>query len=143
MLKIGNNKNNVSFGMNKTKICKTKSGSTGTLKAGKKLNSLSKDIFISNIKEGKSMNNKEKQVKLLNDYVNYYIDFDELIKGRKELNNNHNEDKNDVDENIENLFNNFDEDPYYTQTEFSFDARELLNIYRKKNKYSNILNEND
>lgn len=143
MLKIGNNKNNVSFGMNKTKICKTKSGSTGTLKAGEKLNSLSKDIFISNIKEGKSMNNKEKQVKLLNDYVNYYIDFDELIKGRKELNNNHNEDKNDVDENIENLFNNFDEDPYYTQTEFSFDARELLNIYRKKNKYSNILNEND
>ena len=89
MLKIGNNKNNVSFGMNKTKICKTKSGSTGTLKAGEKLNSLSKDIFISNIKEGKSMNNKEKQVKLLNDYVNYYIDFDELIKGRKELNNNH------------------------------------------------------
>ncbi len=143
MLKIGNNKNNVSFGMNKTKICKTKSGSTGTLKAGEKLNSLSKDIFISNIKEGKSMNNKEKQVKLLNDYVNYYIDFDELIKGRKELNNNHNEDKNDVDENIENLFNNFDEDPYYTQTEFSFDARELLDIYRKKNKYSNILNEND
>lgn len=143
MLKIGNNKNNVSFGMNKTKICKTKSGSTGTLKAGEKLNSLSKDIFISNIKEGKSMNYKEKQVKLLNDYVNYYIDFDELIKGRKELNNNHNEDKNDVDENIENLFNNFDEDPYYTQTEFSFDARELLDIYRKKNKYSNILNEND
>lgn len=143
MLKIGNNKNNVSFGMNKTKICKTKSGSTGTLKAGEKLNSLSKDIFISNIKEGKSMNNKEKQVKLLNDYVNYYIDFNELIKGRKELNNNHNEDKNDVDENIENLFNNFDEDPYYTQTEFSFDARELLDIYRKKNKYSNILNEND
>ena len=143
MLKIGNNKNNVSFGMNKTKICKTKSGSTGTLKAGEKLNSLSKDIFISNIKEGKSMNNKEKQVKLLNDYVNYYIDFDELIKGRKELNNNHNEDKNDVDENIENLFNNFDEDPYYTQTEFSFDARELLDIYRKKNKYSNILNKND
>ena len=143
MLKIGNNKNNVSFGMNKTKICKTKSGSTGTLKAGEKLNSLSKDIFISNIKEVKSMNNKEKQVKLLNDYVNYYIDFNELIKGRKELNNNHNEDKNDVDENIENLFNNFDEDPYYTQTEFSFDARELLDIYRKKNKYSNILNEND
>ena len=96
-----------------------------------------KDTF----KKGHIMNNAEKQVKLLNDYVKYNINFDELMAGREKLKNTKDNNDDSVDENIENLFANFDDDPYYTQTDFSYDSRELINIYSKKGKYSNILND--
>lgn len=96
-----------------------------------------KDTF----KKGHIMNNAEKQVKLLNDYVKYNINFDELMVGREKLKNTKDNNDDSVDENIENLFANFDDDPYYTQTDFSYDSRELINIYSKKGKYSNILND--
>lgn len=143
MFKTSNNNSNANFKMYEA-LCASKSDPIGTSRIGKNLKPLEKDIFIkniNNIKEGKSMNNKEKQVKLLNDYVNYNISFEELINGREELKNKQDENDKNVDENIENLFDNFDEDPYYTQTDFSYDARELINTYREINKYPNIIKD--
>lgn len=104
-------------------------------------NSLKTDNNTDTFKKGHIMNNAEKQVKLLNDYVKYNINFDELMAGREKLKNTKDINDDSVDENIENLFSNFDDDPYYTQTDFSYDSRELINIYSKKGKYSNILND--
>ncbi len=103
--------------------------------------SLKTDNNTDTFKKGHIMNNAEKQVKLLNDYVKYNINFDELMAGREKLKNTKDINDDSVDENIENLFANFDDDPYYTQTDFSYDSRELINIYSKKGKYSNILND--
>lgn len=144
MLKINNNISKVGFGMNECTIRASKSVPIGTSAVGTNLKPLSKDIFtktVNNIKNGKVMNNKEKQVKLLNDYVNYNINFKELIDGREKLKNNSEPNDKSVDENIETLFENFYEDTDYTQTDFSYDARELLNIYRRENKYPNIIKD--
>lgn len=134
--------NNMKFNCSKINTKKP-----GLIKSSSKTSNfepLSNDIFVKNIKnvkERKAMNNEEKQVKLLNDYVNYNINFETLLQERERLRNNKEFGDESVDENIENLFNNFDEDPDYTQIDFSYDARELINIYREKGKYPNIIKE--
>lgn len=144
MSNIHNNVNKTSFGMNPFAACSNKSEPIGISGVGQNLKPLPNDIFVKNIKnvkERKSMNNEEKQVELLNDYVNYNIDFETLLQERERLRNNKDLGDDSVDENIENLFNNLDEDPDYTQTDFSYDASELINIYRQKGKYPNIIKE--
>ncbi len=139
MLKINNNINNVGFGMNSAPVNSIKNNYGFVIKAGEpfKLNPIPKDEYVKEI----TMNNKENQVKLLNDYVNYNINFDELLQGREKLRNNKEPNDKSVDENIENLFNNFYEDPYYTQTDFSYDARQIIYTYQQEGKYPNIIKE--
>lgn len=153
MSNIHNNVNKTSFGMNPFAVCSNKCEPIGISGVGQNLKPLPNDIFVNNIKninntniignikERKQMNNEEKQVKLLNDYVNYDINFETLLQERERLRNNKDFGDDSVNESIENLFSNLDEDPDYTQTDFSYDARELINIYRKKGKYSNIIND--
>lgn len=144
MSNIHNNVNKTSFGMNPFPACSNKYEPIGISGVGQNLKPLPNDIFVKNIKnvkERKSMNNEEKQVELLNDYVNYNINFETLLQERERLRNNKDFGDDSVDENIENLFNNLDEDPDYTQTDFSYDASELINIYRQKGKYPNIIKE--
>lgn len=156
MSNIHNNVNKTSFGMNPFPACSNKYEPFGISRVAQNLKPLSNDIFVNNIKninntnntniignikERKHMNNEEKQVELINDYVNYNINFETLLQERERLRNNKDFGDDSVDENIENLFNNLDEDPDYTQTDFSYDASELINIYRQKGKYPNIIKE--
>ena len=153
MFNVNNNIKKISFGMNPFSKNLTNSKPNIISRIEQNLKPLTNDIFvndinkinqinnINNIKERMNMNYEAKQVKLLNDYVNYDINFETLLQERERLRNNIDFGDDSVNENIENLFSNLDEDPDYTQTDFSYDARELINIYRKKGKYSNIIND--
>ncbi len=105
-------------------------------------NKILKGTNINKVEDNKIYpNNCESIKKGMLIYRNYNINFETLLQERERLRNNKDFGDDSVDENIENLFNNLDEDPDYTQTDFSYDASELINIYRQKGKYPNIIKE--